>query len=429
MPFKTKHGSHYHMTEGCHGATIPCDTTGLTPCSDCCGKASAGGHGESQSIGIGGGSGFAGDTGEYVADDTRQDASGAIPSASPAVAERQAAFAAALQSGSLAGGFGLDASVPSVMGPIDPDALASLGQMSLDGNMASAPAPPIPPMPGNAGDGGFTIAPNGEIIRGGDTKGPRIAERFDAVAAVRVGGPDYAEKVRHDLVKRIDSEIDRMPDGSERERTRREAQRAWNKMHPEAPVLEWSRDDEGYVSDSSASVVVRHRNFNEMRAFNFGSNAIGYDYAILDKETGEDVTQEVHLKDLLLRQMDRRVSDIEDDIRQRAQHEVIAQRNDLYSEWLEGKRQESDLFKYHGGSVSWDARVRDELWREFVKDTGYTAPEPVLRPTDEEREALAELYGRQRANRTVLDDAMVRYDLNDDVVALIRPQYQQSRYR
>lgn len=25
------------MTEGCHGATIPCDTAGLTPCSDCCG--------------------------------------------------------------------------------------------------------------------------------------------------------------------------------------------------------------------------------------------------------------------------------------------------------------------------------------------------------------------------------------------------------
>lgn len=39
MPFKTKYGKHYHMTEGCHGATIPCDTGGLTPCSDCCGKA------------------------------------------------------------------------------------------------------------------------------------------------------------------------------------------------------------------------------------------------------------------------------------------------------------------------------------------------------------------------------------------------------
>lgn len=37
MPFRTKYGKHYHMTEGCHGATIPCDTKGLSPCSDCCG--------------------------------------------------------------------------------------------------------------------------------------------------------------------------------------------------------------------------------------------------------------------------------------------------------------------------------------------------------------------------------------------------------
>ena len=40
MPYKTQHGSHYHETYGCHGATIPCDAAGLTPCSDCCeGKA------------------------------------------------------------------------------------------------------------------------------------------------------------------------------------------------------------------------------------------------------------------------------------------------------------------------------------------------------------------------------------------------------
>lgn len=41
MPFKTKSGTHYHLTYGCHGATISCDTAGLTPCSDCCGKADA----------------------------------------------------------------------------------------------------------------------------------------------------------------------------------------------------------------------------------------------------------------------------------------------------------------------------------------------------------------------------------------------------
>ena len=40
MPFKTKNGTHYHMTEGCCGATISCDTAGLEPCSICCGGTS-----------------------------------------------------------------------------------------------------------------------------------------------------------------------------------------------------------------------------------------------------------------------------------------------------------------------------------------------------------------------------------------------------
>lgn len=67
MPFKTQYGSHYHMTEGCHGATIPCDTTGLTPCSDCCGTAgqgSGGGSAGGAGTGAGTGSGFAGGGGD-----------------------------------------------------------------------------------------------------------------------------------------------------------------------------------------------------------------------------------------------------------------------------------------------------------------------------------------------------------------------------
>lgn len=38
MPYyRTIYGTHYHMEYGCHGATIACDTNGLSPCSDCCG--------------------------------------------------------------------------------------------------------------------------------------------------------------------------------------------------------------------------------------------------------------------------------------------------------------------------------------------------------------------------------------------------------
>lgn len=59
MPFKTQHGSHYHMTLGCHGADIPCDTAGLTPCSDCCGTgdgSGTGGAGGSATAGMSAGS-------------------------------------------------------------------------------------------------------------------------------------------------------------------------------------------------------------------------------------------------------------------------------------------------------------------------------------------------------------------------------------
>lgn len=41
MPFKTRCGSHYHTTYGCHRAMEPCSTEGLEPCTDCCGRAGA----------------------------------------------------------------------------------------------------------------------------------------------------------------------------------------------------------------------------------------------------------------------------------------------------------------------------------------------------------------------------------------------------
>lgn len=54
MPFKTQYGKHYHMTQGCHGATIPCSMEGLEPCSDCCdGSQGAGGPGGSAGGGAG----------------------------------------------------------------------------------------------------------------------------------------------------------------------------------------------------------------------------------------------------------------------------------------------------------------------------------------------------------------------------------------
>lgn len=66
MPFKTQYGTHYHMTEGCHGATIPCDTAGLEPCSDCCEGSS---HSDEITVsGVGSGAGSV--DGTYAMDDS-----------------------------------------------------------------------------------------------------------------------------------------------------------------------------------------------------------------------------------------------------------------------------------------------------------------------------------------------------------------------
>lgn len=51
MPYKTRYGTHYHMTEGCCGAAEPCSAAGLAPCSICCGKGARQAAGGSPSTG------------------------------------------------------------------------------------------------------------------------------------------------------------------------------------------------------------------------------------------------------------------------------------------------------------------------------------------------------------------------------------------
>ena len=516
MPFRTKSGTHYHMTEGCCNAFIQCDTKGLEPCSICCGGAGKGDNGGGGPAGApGAGSPMAGADGEYAKEspsDGSIDMLGVIAKAcdegdsvilpngytlifreawetglpedgyvleepihgnpvrmatkadmddaarqlrdgiadlgsgtdwrryAPSGKSRSEAMrdtlADAVTAGSKAAEAGTRGNAPLSMA----QGAGSIDLSILDGMGAgTAPATaPIPPMPRNLGDGG-DIDVDGTIIRDGSVpdgdrgtkemtqrRASELVRRFDSAAPARWPSPDYAERARGSLVSRIDGAVSDMPE-DRREEFRRTAQAAWNTMHPEAPILEWSRDDDGYVSDSETSVVKRWRTYDEMRDFNHGSNEIGYGYGVFDKATGEDVTDEIHHRDLVVRQVDRRIDDIEGDMRARAQREISRQRAGIYQDWLDEKRRQSDLYKYHGGSLSWDRGIRDELEREFRSDTGYTEPEPVVRPTDDEREELARLYQRKRDARSALDEIMLRHGIDDEVVELIRPQYMRRR--
>lgn len=71
MPYKTQYGKHYHETYGCHGATIPCGTAGLEPCSDCCCHAGegSGAQGSAGGVSSGGASAASGHEGSYDSQD------------------------------------------------------------------------------------------------------------------------------------------------------------------------------------------------------------------------------------------------------------------------------------------------------------------------------------------------------------------------
>ena len=88
MPYKTRFGSHYHMTEGCHGATIPCGTEGLSPCSDCCEATPRGGKelGEGVSGALAGTMGMDVDESEWERTTVEESRSGAIFADTPDMA-------------------------------------------------------------------------------------------------------------------------------------------------------------------------------------------------------------------------------------------------------------------------------------------------------------------------------------------------------
>ena len=231
MPYKTKYGSHYHMEEGCHGATIPCDTNGLEPCSDCCGTKGDGGAAGGSSGGSAGGAPTGG-FGESASYEVPQD--GGATSDGPSSVDEEQETTIKLSDGSSV-----------VSGPdgiryiIDADGVTSLawgnekveelsdGSLVLgkqgynttlleDGNMAVADEDGYVCFIRDGKDNTWAIAPYGATIATGSNGKPRLETP-----------PPMDEETRRAVEERIAAHSARGPFGPPQEKSIRQHGRAF----------------------------------------------------------------------------------------------------------------------------------------------------------------------------------------------------------
>lgn len=338
MPFKTPYGSHYHMTEGCHGATIPCGTEGLSPCSDCCGD--GGGHASATDVSIalaGGGVAFvydfdeqgeyddiapckycgsrpyrsiagimckncgyevswAGRTGRQLNDEWNADPDDGTPRADPTCAVEVAAGNAT----------GFRAMPTPDIGPKDESEYFARRAASSATRSATLAKDPMPATPAKADDlptwpegkeplgaviaPGIVIQPDGRITRASQAPATSAQAARDAgnELARRVSaslGDGYATG-RAYFVRELDKATRNVENRHDRDQMRLMAQRTWNVMHPEAKVLEWSRDSETYAMDSPLAVMRQWRSMGED-----GREEVTY--TLHSKVDGSDLTREV----------------------------------------------------------------------------------------------------------------------------------------
>ena len=493
MPYKTRYGKHYHMEEGCHGATIPCDTGGLSPCSDCCGT--KGGGGTVPQGGDAGGTTGGNSDGAAAYAVPAKPAKPSEPAAEPSDSEQsigeyleslaqrpQTSESIAPDPDSLltpdSDSQGMPTFTPPNQSPdaADQDILHERFSIADNGEVVREPpsAEGIAPdpdgmpifMPPNqspdisdqdAPHERFSIADNGEAVREppstGDsapdpdgmpiftspsasdtteakarkdstetvTQRARTAvDRLDNSMTVRLGAGHEAE-AREQISAVIGSRADAISDTREREAFRKAAQERWNELHPEAKVLVWSKEDEGYVADTERSVLQRQRNYSEMRSFAAGGTAhVGYDYSIKSKATGEDITEQVANANAELRIARAAINRLEEKARDRGRAEVVQQERGLFRDWLEEKQRTNKDWRYHRGVYNPDTRA--SLRHEFRKETGYEPPQPRMLPTDEERELMYGLNARLAKATNNMDDLVLDHDLSEEMISAVAPK-------
>lgn len=422
MPFKTRYGTHYHSKQTCPTLqgreTMPCSKDGLEPCAIC---VSTGGR---RWVEPGYAGGFAGTSsatgGMFSAEDAPEPGDKCVRSVGD---DRSSEQAAPVGESPLASYLASVGAAPASSRGFAPD----VGSLS-NGDAPSIPvfSPPTgeaPRMPDpTSGTAGFRIDDNGEIVRvaeQAEKQGQEMAEKLDNVLAAQLG-IGYETEGRDQVANAIDGRARSLPEGEEREAFRKGAQKAWNGMHPEAPVLEWSREDEGYVADSARSVLQRKRNYSEMRSLRAGGTTeVGYDYSIRSKATGEDITERVSRTKSEHKVVTAAIARIEENVLRRGKEEVAEQERGLFRDWMFEKQRTSRAWRYHSGP--YDGAQLASLRHEFRFETGYVPPEPQMRPTEEERELMYDLNHRHAVAQRELDELVMDHDLTDEMVDAVIP--------
>lgn len=361
MPYKTPYGDHYHLRIGCNGAFIPCGTNGLRPCSVCCGTGSRQAQpGDASGTGIG----------------------GEAPGRRPAEAQvtGQAGADLATRYAEIRKRFSEQVQTPTIPAP------DSHGSSDADEKASEEPSPEA------------------------------LVSDFDKRCAAIDLTNDHDGSVRFELVKEIEEHVEAFEWRYQKDRYRTAAQVAWNERHPDATILRWGRKDAGYVADGPRGVTYEQGN---------GQWTLDYQpkYVVLDKVTGEDVSERILACHAKKRELWEEVMKAERMPRNR----VYAEGGEaLFYEWIKQKRMSTHNNRRYQPPKS--LKHFRQLSDEFEEETHYRQNVTAdfksgrLLYTDEEQDAIDQAYERYNQATQNLEQMMVDYGVSPKIFLFIESQ-------
>ena len=409
MPYKTPFGSHYHLKIGCNGAFIPCGTSGLEPCSVCCGRISGA---NASDAGAGGGSASAGTTGHglFTSDEPSAEAGSPPPQgATPERHDIKPAQAPSLKA----------QSAPSADGHDISDLATRYAEMRRQFKGAVPPSHHEDAQESSAS----SLASDSQSQ---DATPEGLIHWFSSSHSEEELANDLDGNIRFELIKKIDARTDTMEFRYQKIDFRHKVQSEWNATHPEAPILVWSEKDRGYESESARGVLYRQGSALQ------SSHAYGpITYTVYDKATGKDVTDLIHHYDFATRQLKEQIQATENN----AQLRIILARNQesglnqAFAMWRENKRQQSQKRRYWAKLTELSEKEANQLNNEFKREMpeynlpDLTPEEYQDRYSDEERAQLQQLQAKHDAMESRLGQALQDYGISQRTLFIIMRQY------